>query len=56
MKTLIAAVIFAIALIAAPALAQLASNAVTVGGKAIGAEAEATIRLQLMRGAGRAGF
>jgi hypothetical protein len=58
MKTLIAAVILAIALIAAPALAQLlpAANSVTVGGKAIGADPDANVRLQLMRDAGSEGL
>jgi hypothetical protein len=58
MKTLIVAVIFAFALIAAPAFTQLppASSSVTVGGKTIGADPDANVRLRWPRDAGSDGI
>ncbi len=57
MKTLITALAFA-ALIAAPVLTQpaAAQNDVIVGGKSVGADPDANVRLQLRRDAGSEGF
>jgi len=58
MKTLIAALFLAGTLIAAPAFARLAfaDNEVIVGGKVIGADPDANVRLQLRRDYGSEGF
>jgi hypothetical protein len=51
MKTLIAALALATALIAAPAFTHtaFAQNEVTMGGKVIGQDPDANVRLQLRR-------
>jgi hypothetical protein len=60
MKTLITAVAVAITFIAAPAITQSAlaepPNDVMVGGKNIGQDPDANVRLQLRRDAGSEGF
>jgi hypothetical protein len=59
MKTLIAAVAFAIVLIAAPTFIQSAAAETTeviVGGKSIGQDPDANVRFQLRRDAGSENF
>jgi hypothetical protein len=60
MKTLIAAVALAAALIAAPVFLPVATAAspdeVIEGGKSIGQDPDANVRLQLRRDAGSEGF
>jgi hypothetical protein len=58
MKTLIAGLALAATLIVAPAFTRLAfaDNEVIVGGKVIGADPDANVRLQLRRDAGSEGF
>jgi hypothetical protein len=60
MKTLVAAVAFAIALVAVPTFIPCAAAAesteVHVGGKYIGQDPDANVRLQLRRDAGSENF
>jgi hypothetical protein len=60
MNTLISALALATFLIAGPAFAQSATapspNDVTVGGKSIGQDPDANIRLQMRRDLGSEGF
>ena len=60
MKTLIGALALATFLIAGPAFAQSAAapspNDVTVGGKSIGQDPDANVRLQMRRDFGSEGF